>query len=285
MVDPRHDLRAPEPQGALETDPDYDALAAKIHRERGFNCHHYKSKCLRRRFAVRMRARNVDSFAAYQALLDSDPAEYDLLLDALTINVSKFFRNAELWERISELVVPRLFEEPADERRIWSAGCASGEEPYSVSILLHEWARTQGREDELARFRIVGSDIDRRSLGAAARAEYNDLALSETPPELRERWFTPHLPYRLDPRATLNVSFEQRDLISEEPERGFSLILCRNVIIYFDREIQERLFERFYDALVPGGFLVLGKVETLLGRSRAAFRPVSQRDRIFRKPA
>lgn len=265
-------------------DDGYAALVRRIASVTQFQGHHYKEKCLRRRFAVRMRARGLGSFQEYAALLDGDPAEYELLLDALTINVSKFFRNWEIWTAIRELVVPELFAAGAGERSVWSAGCAGGEEPYSVSILLQDWAAGRGRERELDRFRILGTDIDRRSLQTAARAEYTELAFGDTPPELRERWFSPGPPYRLDARATRNVRFEQRDLISGEPERGLSLILCRNVIIYFDREIQEELFQRFYDSLLPGGFLVLGKVETLLGRPRSLFRPVSHRERIFRKP-
>ena len=267
-----------------EADDGFAALVRRIASVTQFQGHHYKEKCLRRRFAVRMRARGLDSFAEYAELLDRDPTEYELLLDALTINVSKFFRNREIWTAIEELVIPELFDGGAGERRVWSAGCAGGEEPFSVSILLQDWAVTRGRESELERFHVLGTDIDRRSLQTAARAEYTELALGDTPAELRERWFSPGPPYRLDPRATRNVHFEQRDLISGPPERGLSLILCRNVIIYFSREIQEELFQRFYESLLPGGFLVLGKVETLLGRPRSLFRPVSHRDRIFRRP-
>jgi chemotaxis protein methyltransferase CheR len=273
----------PDP-GDAAPDDGFQELLDKVGSETPFQGQFYKSKCLRRRFAVRMRAREVRTFAEYGELLDVDPAEYDLLLDTLTINVSKFFRNAEIWRSIDERVLPRLFTGPRRERRVWSAGCAAGEEAYSVSILLHEWAARHGREAELEDFRIVGTDIDRRSLAAATRGEYTELAFSETSPELRGRWFSAGPPYRLDARAMRNVSFAQRDLISGEPEEGLSLILCRNVIIYFDREIQERLFQRFHDALLPGGFLILGKVETLLGRPRAAFRAESPRDRIFRKP-
>jgi chemotaxis methyl-accepting protein methylase len=261
-----------------------EELKRKIHRERGFNTHFYKDKCLRRRIAVRMRARGQPSFAAYAGLLDADPAEYDLLLDALTINVTKFFRNSEVWGAIAAELVPALFAHPAALHRVWSAGCASGEEPYSLSILLHDWAERQGRTDELRRFHLLGTDIDRRSLDAARRAEYPELSLTETPDEVRERWFSPGPPFRLRAEAASLVTFAQRDLISGEPEAGQSLILCRNVIIYFDRQIQEELFLRFYDALEPGGFLVLGKVETLLGRARSLFRPLSTRERIFQRP-
>lgn len=284
-------MNRPAPRSALPfqlplegEDAELDRLKAKIHRERGFNCHFYKDRCLRRRIAVRMRVRGQTSVAGYAALLDRDPAEYDHLLDALTINVSKFFRNAEMWRVFAERVMPRLWEEGPPRRGIWSAGSASGEEAYTVSILLHEWAREGGGEAELDRFRIVGTDIDRGSLEAARAAVYPELALLETPAEIRERWFSPDAPFRLRAQAKRNVEFRRHDLISEEPEPGQSLILCRNVIIYFDRGTQERLFQRFYDALVPGGFLILGKVETLLGVTRGLFRPIDNRERVFQKP-
>jgi chemotaxis protein methyltransferase CheR len=267
--------------GAVE---DFFRLVAQIETRTRFQGRFYKDKCLRRRIAVRMRARGEESFAGYAALLDRDPREYDLLLDALTINVTKFFRNAPVWEAIEERVVPALFERPAPVR-IWSAGCASGEEAYSVSILLREWAARHGRARELDRFGILGTDIDRRSLDAARRAEFPELSLDETPPERRERWFSaPGPPFRLHDEARRNVDFLHRDLISGPAEKGQSLIVCRNVIIYFDRRIQEELFQRFHDALLPGGFLVLGKVETLLGRARSLLRTVSTRERIFQRP-
>jgi chemotaxis methyl-accepting protein methylase len=231
-----------------------------------------------------MRARGQGSFDGYAALLDQDPEEYQQLLDTLTINVTKFFRNTEVWNSIREVVVPSLFgrRSPA---RIWSAGSASGEEAYSIAIVLHEWAERNARLEELGRFQIVGTDIDRRSLELAEQAVYPELSLQETPEELRGRWFSAGPPYRLRSEAQRHVSFTRRDLISEAAPQAQSLILCRNVIIYFDREIQEKLFQDFYDALIPGGFLVLGKVETLIGPTRGLFRSVNNRERIFQKPA
>lgn len=266
-----------------QDDPALDRLKHKIHRDHGFNCHLYKDKCLRRRIAVRMRARGQTTYADYSALLDRDAAEYEQLLDALTINVTKFFRNHEVWGVLEDEVIPRLFEGPPGPRRVWSAGCASGEEIYSVAILLHEWAARFGREDELSRFQLLGTDVDRRSLAAALRGSYPALSMSEAPQALVERWFTAGPPYQLDPAIRERVRFERRDLISGPAEPRQHLILCRNVIIYFDRAIQEELFDRFYDALEPGGYLVLGKVETLLGRTRSLLRPVNNRQRIFRK--
>ena len=261
-----------------------EKLKRKIERDRGFNCSFYKDKCLRRRIAVRMRARGRKSFSEYAALLEQEPGEYEPLLDTLTINVTKFFRNPETWEAVEAQVVPHLFA-ARGPIRVWSAGSASGEEAYTVSILLQEWAEKHRRTAELERVRIVGTDIDRRSLENAQRGVFPDLSLTETPERVRTRWFSEGPPFRIRPEAQRNVSFVRRDLISERAEEGQSLIFCRNVVIYFDREIQERLFKDFYDALVPGGFLVLGKVETLIGVARTLFRPVNNRERIFQKPA
>ncbi len=260
-----------------------ELLKRKIERDRGFNCQFYKEKCLRRRIAVRMRARGERTFADYGALLDRDPAEYDHLLDTLTINVTKFFRNAETWAAVEEQVFPELFA-GRGPIRVWSAGSASGEEAYTLAILAHEWLEREGRAPEASRLKITGTDIDRRSLEAARRAEYPDLSMTETPSRVMERWFSPGPPWRLADAPRRNVAFERRDLISGLPLDQQHLIFCRNVVIYFDREIQERLFRRFYDSLAPGGFLVMGKVETLIGEARQLFRHVNNRERIFRRP-
>jgi chemotaxis protein methyltransferase CheR len=264
-------------------DEELENLKRKIEQDRGFNCQFYKEKCLRRRIAVRMRARGQRTFQEYGALLDRDPAEYDHLLDTLTINVTKFFRNLETWNAVEQHVLPVLFEGRAPIK-VWSAGSASGEEAYTASIVMREWLRREGRSGEAGRIRITGTDIDRRSLDAARAGEYPDLSMTETPERIRDAWFTGGPPWTLRPEARPGVDFERRDLISGEPLTGQNLIFCRNVVIYFDRQIQERLFKQFYDSLVPGGFLVMGKVETLIGEARLLFRPVNNRERIFRRP-
>jgi chemotaxis methyl-accepting protein methylase len=137
---------------------------------------------------------------------------------------------------------------------------------------------------QLDRVRVLGTDIDRRSLAAAGRGEFKEADFAETPPELRERYFSPASPFTVAPAIRKLVRFERRDLLEDEPPAGgFDLISCRNVLIYFDRETQERLFETFYRALAPGGYLVLGKVETLLGPARSRFTPIDARERIFRR--
>lgn len=263
-------------------------LTEKIARERRFGCASYKEKCLRRRIAVRMRARGVHSFEDYARLLDGDAVEYDRLMDALTINVTKLFRNWEVFQAIAERVVPALWALPVPTIHVWSAGSSSGEEAYSLAALFHRHAAALGELPRLAaRVRVLGTDIDRESLAAAERATFDEAAFADTPAELRAEYFTP-VPdtgrFAVVPEVRQLVRFERRDLINEAPPPGgFHLVVCRNVLIYFDRATQEMLFERFHEALVPGGFLVLGKVETLLGSARNKFAPVDARERIFRK--
>jgi chemotaxis methyl-accepting protein methylase len=265
-------------------DAGFAELTAKITRERGFGCASYKESCLRRRIAVRMRARGVHTFADYARVLDRDAGEYDRLLDALTINVTKLFRNWETWELLAERVVPALWASNEPVIRVWSAGCSSGREAYSLAVLFHQEAERRHAASRVRRVEILGSDIDRTILAAAERAEFEPGDFADTPPELRRRYFEGPRASVLRAEVRRLVRFEPRDLLNDAPPPGpFHLILCRNVLIYFDRASQERLFAAFHGVLAPDGHLVLGKVETLLGEARNRFAVVDARERVFRK--
>jgi chemotaxis protein methyltransferase CheR len=267
-------------------DEEFVALLRKITLDRGFHCASYKESCVRRRVAVRMRARGVHRFADYAHLLDSDAREYDLLLDALTINVSKLFRNPEVFSAIARDVIPVLWDTESPRLRVWSVGCSSGHEPYSLAALFHAHAERVHGLHRLARVDILGTDIDQRSLTAAARGEFSEQDFSETAPELRARYFSARAPFTVVDEIRRLVRFARHDMLREAPPRSVNeLIVCRNAIIYFDKASQERLMRTFHDALVPGGFLVLGKVETLFGTARALFTTVAGRERIYRRPA
>lgn len=254
----------------------FQELTGKVSRERGVSCGSYKEKCLRRRIAVRMRARGVHTYTDYARLLDRDAREYQELLDALTINVTKFFRNPETWDALR----PYLMELWAARRRdggplrIWSAGCASGEEPYSIAVLLAEILG-----DDLHRSFIDATDIDRLSLERTRQARYTESAFSEMPVHLKHRYFVDGRPVA---RIGEVVRVLHHDLTREPPPSPlYDLIVCRNVVIYFERAAQERLFETFVTALPPGGVLLLGKVETLFGPARERLTLVDPRERIY----
>ncbi len=263
-------------------DAGFGALFAKIEQERGFRGNLYRQKCLRRRVAVRMRARGAQTPSDYSAILDADPTEYDRLLRALTINVSKFFRNPETWDVIRDVVLPDLAgrEKPLV---IWSAGSAAGEEAYSLAILLWELTGVQVGRRGWRGIQIIGTDIDAPSLEAARAAEYQEIALAETPEKVRRRWFSGHGVYRLkDPIPSL-VEFQELDVLEGRPEFDADLILCRNLLIYLDRPAQRRVFEMFLEVLRPGGYLVLGRVEMLGAGVRRHFEVVDGRERVYRR--
>jgi chemotaxis methyl-accepting protein methylase len=231
-----------------------------------------------------MRARNAASYADYAAILDRDPKEYEHLLDALTINVTKFFRNWPTFESVARNVVPALWA-TVGPIRVWSAGSSSGEEAYSIAAMFYQHALSIGQTHRISRVSVLGSDIDRASLEAAEKAVYPQTAFSETPEELVGRYFEQRDEMRtVIPIIRQLVRFERRDILREPPPANiFELIVCRNVIIYFDRPAQEELFGKFHRVLAPGGYLLLGRVETLLGQPRTWFTPVDLRERIFRK--
>jgi chemotaxis methyl-accepting protein methylase len=258
-------------------------LTEKITRDRGFRCASYKDKCLRRRIAVRMRAKGTASPDEYAGILDADPHEYERLMRSLTVNVTKFFRNWETYEAVEKSVIPALWERD-EALSVWSAGCASGEEPYSLAILFHQHAERTHTTSRLDALSILGTDIDADCLREAESGCYAAPALSETPAGLRDRYF-PEVAglHTMLPEVRRLVTFERSDLLGDPPVKEVQLLVCRNVIIYFEREAQDQLFAQFHRVLAPGGFLVLGKVETLLGESRGLFAPVNARERIFRK--
>jgi chemotaxis protein methyltransferase CheR len=266
----------------------FRALTEKITRARGVSCDAYKDRCLRRRIAVRMRARGVHSFSDYSRVLDSDGHEYDRLIDALTINVTKFFRNNEAWTALAPYLAER-WKARSGAVAVWSAGCASGEEPYTIAAALAETARTTGQSDWLPRARVLATDIDRQSLERATAARYAAAAFSETPAEVLRRWIEPAAADGTrTPVAAVRglVTVQRHDLTTGRPPGGpFDLVVCRNVVIYFDRDTQERLFQVFASALRPEGLLLLGKVETLLGPAREQLRMENPRERIYRRPA
>jgi chemotaxis methyl-accepting protein methylase len=248
----------------------FHALTRQISRRAGLTLAAYKDKCIRRRIAVRMRACGVHTYSDYQSLLERSPMECERLRDALTINVTRFYRNADTWNLLRRDVIPALVPEPDGALYVWSAGCSSGEESYTLAVLFADHLELAGLSPRLDRVTIDATDIDRVSLDRARAARYPMEALTEMPADLVRGYFEGVGREReVSARVRSRVMVRAHDLNADAPPRhGYGLILCRNVVIYFDRPTQERLFDAFAGALRPGGFLVLGKVETIFGPVR-----------------
>jgi chemotaxis protein methyltransferase CheR len=268
-------------------EPAFHDLTRKISREAGLSLHAYKDKCLRRRIAVRMRASGVHSYVEYQALLDRDPAEYERLKDAITINVTSFYRNADTWDLVRTTLVPEICSNHGAEIRAWSAGCSSGEEPYTLAMLIAEYLDSQGRGNQLDLVTVDATDVDRQCLQRAQAARYSREAMADVPASLADRYFEiSSAESRVVDRVRRRVLVHASDLCTEPPpRRNYQLIVCRNVVIYFGRATQEQVFLKFVEALAPGGFLVLGKVESLFGQARERLTLLNPRERIYRRAA
>ena len=272
-------------QSDQPADDGFRDLAEKITRESEFRCTNYKDGCVRRRIAVRMRARGAATYAQYGDLLDRDSSEYEHLMDALTVNVTRFFRNPNTFAVAAQRVVPELWRR-GSRIDVWSAGSASGEEAYSLAALFHEHARARGELERLGRVSVVGSDIDRGSLDAAKRATYLPASFTDTAPELLDDLFPKDGERRtVLPAIRAITRFERRDILREAAAAcSFDLIACRNVVIYLDRATQEVLVDMLFNSLRPGGYLIMGHVEAIFGKARRNLVPVDIRERIYHKP-
>lgn len=271
----------------IDDEAGFAALAARIAGDMGMEVSAYKDRCLRRRIAVRMRACGVHSYRDYLTVLDREPGEFQRLLDALTINVTKFFRNRETWEVLATQVLPDMLRSREGRIRVWSAGCSSGEEPHTLIILFAQVLERIARPSWLERIRVDATDIDRLSLEKARAGQYALKAFEEADPEVLRRYCRQVDEDTVEVREDLRrqIDVRRHDLLRDAPLGSYDLICCRNVVIYFDRDTQEKLMERFTDALVPSGVLVLGKVETIFGAARKRLDLFEPRERIYRRVA
>lgn len=266
------------------SDKAFDRLAYIIRVRTGIRLEVYKEQYIRRRIDIRMRARHCTSAHEYGDILVRDREEMGRLLQVLTVTVSHFFRNPSIFDTLRSEVLPALFErtrsEGRDALRIWSVGCADGEEPYSLAILLCE---SFGERMRQVPVQIRASDVNRGALNRARTAVYDAERLKEVPPVMRDRYFLPvEEGFRVAAAIRSMVEFAPLDLSVLKEYPASDLILCRNLLIYFEREHQERFLTSFAGALGSGGFMVLGKSEVVAGEARHLFRTVSSSERIYR---
>ncbi len=269
---------------AAETEPD-EALEALLHfvrDARGFDFTGYKRSTLGRRIHKRMADVHIDSYTDYRDLLETSADEFGALFNTILINVTSLFRDQDAWNYLQREVVPDLLGEIAGDQevRVWSAGCSSGEEAYSLAIM---FAEALGVDEALNRVKIYATDVDEEALREARAGLYTAKSLERLSSELREKYFEPNgtqFAFRSDLRR--RVIFGRHDITRDAPISRLDLLVCRNTLMYFNVEAQTQIVERFHFALRPGGFLFLGKAEMLLNDADR-FEVVNMRQRIFRR--
>ncbi|MFH1397156.1 MAG: protein-glutamate O-methyltransferase CheR [Candidatus Omnitrophota bacterium] len=259
-------------------------MLKKIFHERGVDFRNYHQEILKRRLALRIRANGLKSYSEYMNFLFSNPKEYDKLFETLCINVSEFFRDSSIWITVKALLenLVRLKNKNNEKSiKIWSAGCACGEEPYTIAIILKELLN-----DDLNKFDldIYGTDIDKEALEAAEETVYPKASVKNLTPRIAEKYFLAiGGNYKLRSQIRDMVKLCYLDLTSFDLIENVDVIFCRNVFIYFNLRLQKELVTKFHRSLKSGGYIVMGKVETILRDSEELFQEVDAGANIFQK--
>ena len=264
-----------------DSSPQFERLLTFLKENRGFDFTGYKRTSLVRRVDRQMQAVGVATYDEYQDFLELHPEEFTALFNTILINVTSFFRDPDAWTYLSQEFLPKLLnDKPDDVLRVWSAGCASGEEAYSLAIALTE---LMGPDDFRNRVKIYATDVDEDALAYARQATYTDRQLTGLESGQIEKYFEPvngKFAFRKDLRRA--VIFGRNDLVQDAPISRTDLLVCRNTLMYFNAEQQSRILQRLHFALNPGGVLFLGKAEMLLSHAHL-FEPVDLKRRFFRE--
>lgn len=255
----------------------FRSLIEYIQQQSSFRCQYYKEKPLSRRLRVRMRALHLERYEQYLQYLINNPAEMDILLETLTINLSYFFRNPETFDYIRDTLFSE-FKKQDEQLVVWSAGCAHGEEPYTLAI-------TAAQSGTLEQMTVYGTDIDRKALSMAEQGLYDTFAFEYTPEHILNVYFkNENGTYRIVPKIRDHVRFFNVDLFDKPPFGKCDLIMCRNVLIYLDRAAQSTILRNFYEQLRVDGYLIIGKVELLIGIPEVKlFEVVNRAEHVYKK--
>jgi len=267
-----------------------DEVIALVRAASGVDLGLYRRATIERRVASRLQKLGCADYRQYAERMREDRAEAARLVEHVTIKVSRFFRNAKVYARLEEEILPALWRQ-AEGRglRLWSAGCGRGEEPYSLAILLAEAGAAKGEGRGAPT--ILATDIDETALAFARRGLYPESAFEEMPTDRRERYFLARpgrhgQQYEVSPCLRERVSFFRHNLLEDLAQFGsgrFDLVLCRNVLIYFEAKAQERIFRYLADSLRPGAYLCLGEAEQPPASQRRCFEVIDHRSRLYRK--
>ncbi|MCR6110657.1 protein-glutamate O-methyltransferase CheR [Bacillus sp. A301a_S52] len=243
---------------------DYQKFIEQIYKKTGINLSLYKEAQMKRRLTSLRDKRGFKTFSDYFDELSKQHDLFDEFLQRMTINVSEFFRNPQRWKVLENKILPRLL---TDQRKlkIWSAACSTGEEPYSLMMLLHKHLKYEQID-------LLATDLDDSILTRAKKGFYPERSLKEVPQDMLDHYFEKEkVGYHVKDEVKKAIKFKQHNLLSDDYEKGFDLIVCRNVMIYFTEQAKDELYFKFSDALKPGGVLFVGSTEQIFQAQRYGF--------------
>ncbi|MCF8298213.1 MAG: protein-glutamate O-methyltransferase CheR [Saprospiraceae bacterium] len=260
--------------------------------QRGFDFSGYRQTMLFRRIQKRIYATKCRDLNEYYNYLENNTDEFDNLIDVLTINVSSFFRDSLPFEFISRIIIPELLSQIAagndNNLRVWSAGCSFGEEVYSIAILINEFLN---KEDIKIKPNIFATDIDKKALIRAKDGVYNANSIEHVKYRILSKYFEKEKEqFKLSSEIKKMVHFSFYDLLDKNnsvpPDSiygNFDIVLCRNVLIYFEFEYQKIIFDKLYRSLKPNGYLILGEAETPIEEFKHKFKRENNFSKIYKK--
>jgi len=267
--------------GSDLNDTVYQQIAEILRGQQNFHLEGYKTLCIKRRMAARIRLVGYKDPAAYVRFLEESIREQEHLLAALSVHVSHFFRNKSVFHALDKQILPELLKcsrHNKSKLRIWSIGCANGEEPYSIALLCQ---KQQLKGDLLS---IVGTDLSPEALKRAKRGIFPVERVQNIPSAMLADYFiSSDQQYQLIEQVREAVQFFRHDILIDQPFYRANLVLCRNLLIYFSREQQQQIIEILAATLLPGGVLVLGRAETMASACRKLFVCIDPAERIYRR--
>jgi chemotaxis protein methyltransferase CheR len=253
----------------------FEFIKSYVKKKKGIDLEGYRQSYLLRRIKLRMAKKRCDDIPSYYNLLLKDDEEIQKLIDTIGINVSKFYRDKDVFEAIKNFILP-IFKDRKDLIKIWSAGCAQGEEAFTLSILF--------LDANIKNFKIFATDFDNEVLEIAKKGIFDAKNLEDFPINLRIKYMEKiDEKFKVKDFVKEHIEFKLHDLLSSPFENEFDLILCRNVLIYMKREAQKKVFENLTSCLKKDGILVLGKVEIIHPDFEKFYLPISLKEKIFKK--
>ncbi len=242
----------------------YEGFKKDIYNFTGLDLSLYKEKQMKRRLESRINRLGKKSYKEFFELLKTDKEAFDDFMNYLTINVSEFFRNPEQWEKLEKVIFPQLIKE-SPNLKIWSAACSTGEEPYSMVMLLTRFF-------PLSKIKILAADIDDEAMRKAKVGLYKEKSLDNIPKDLREKYFEKiGNSYKISDEIKKCVEFKKMNLLADKYPSGFDMIVCRNVMIYFTDEAKDEMYTKFSASLRNGGLLFVGSTEQIISPSKYNF--------------
>jgi chemotaxis protein methyltransferase CheR len=235
---------------------DYQQFVISVRKKTGIDLSQYKEAQMKRRLTPLYEKRGFKSFQEFFKAIEADQALFHEFLDRMTINVSEFYRNAKRWEVLEKKILPKLLERNR-RLKIWSAACSTGEEPYTLVMILSKLL-------PLSQLSVLATDIDDNAIRRAKLGIYAERSLQEVPEDMKKKFFTKEgMYYKIDENVKNAVTFKKHNLLADPFDTNYDLIVCRNVLIYFTEEAKHSLYHKFSQALRPGGIFFVGSTEQI----------------------